>query len=226
MKLNEKITNVDYTNNHICLDANLAVETGGYYTNANTTNLPIDNSAGYLDVKFHADGNLTQFWTRYRDNQVFIRHCNPVAPSGWKEWQEIGRKSAITLQLTSNQTIRTGYSVIQFNNTDTQIGNGLTVSSTGVIKIGAGISNVKVSFYLNLSNSANPQVPIVHILKNGSNLQQSGASIVGTTNSNFPLTIANYLVEVEENDLISIEIAGNSANITIRTGSFMTVESI
>lgn len=135
-------------------------------------------------------------------------------------------KNAITLQLTSNQTIGTGYSVIQFNNTDTQIGNGLTVSSTGVIKIGAGISNVKVSFYLNLANSANPQVPIVHILKNGSNLQQSGASIVGNTNSNFPLTIVNYLVEVEENDLISIEIAGNSANVTIRNGSFMTIESI
>ena len=139
---------------------------------------------------------------------------------------EINNKSAITLQLTSNQTIGIGYSVIQFNNTDTQIGNGLTVSSTGVVKIGSGISAIKVSFYLNLSNSANPQVPIVHILKNGSNLQQSGASIVGTTNSNFPLTIANYIVEVAENDLISIEIAGNSANVTIRNGSIMTVESI
>lgn len=139
---------------------------------------------------------------------------------------EINNKSAITLKLTSNQNVGTGYSVIQFNNTDAQIGNGLTVSSTGVVKIGSGISNVKVSFYLNLANTATPQVPIVHILKNGSNLQQSGASIVGTTNSNFPLTISNYLVEVEENDLISIEIAGNSANVTIRSDSIMTVESI
>lgn len=139
---------------------------------------------------------------------------------------EVNSSNAITLQLTSNQTVGTGYSVIQFNNTDTQIGNGLTVSSTGVIKIGAGISNVKVSYYLNLANSANPQVPIVHILKNGSNLQQSGASIVGTTSSNFPLTVSNYIVEVSENDLISIEIAGNGNNVTIRNGSFMTVESI
>lgn len=227
MKLNEKLTNVDYTNNHICLDANLAIETGGYYTNASTANLPVSGSGGYLDVKYHSDTQLVQTWTRYRDKQIFIRQYNTVDPSGWKEWQEIGQKSAITLQKTgSNQTIGSNYSVIQFNNTDAQIGNGLTVSSTGVVKVGAGISAVKVSYYLNLANSSNPQVPIVHILKNGSALQQSGASIVGTTNSNFPLTIANYIVEVSENDLISIEIAGNGNNVTIRGGSFMTVESI
>lgn len=136
-------------------------------------------------------------------------------------------KNAITLQRTgSTQSIGTSYEVIQFNNTDTQIGNGLTVSSTGVVKVGAGISAVRISYYLNLANSTNPQVPIVHILKNGINLHQAGASIVGNTNSNFPLTIANYIVEVSENDLISIEISGNTANVTIRNGSFMTIESI
>ena len=136
-------------------------------------------------------------------------------------------KNAITLQRTgSTQSIGTAYEVIQFNNTDAQIGNGLTVSSTGVVKVGAGISAVRISYYLNLANSNNPQVPIVHILKNGINLHQSAASIVGNTNSNFPLTIANYIVEVSENDLISIEISGNTANVTIRNGSFMTIESI
>ena len=141
--------------------------------------------------------------------------------------EEINNKSAITLQRTgSTQSIGKAYEVIQFNNTDAQIGNGLTVSSTGVVKVGAGISAVRISYYLNLANSTNPQVPIVHILKNGINLHQSGASIVGNTNSNFPLTIANYIVEVSENDLISIEISGNTANVTIRNGSFMTIESI
>ena len=89
MKLNEKLTNVDYSNNHVVSDANSITETGGYYTNANTTNLPINGSAGYLDVKKHANGNLAQIWTRYRDNQIFIRYCNPVEPSGWKDWKVI-----------------------------------------------------------------------------------------------------------------------------------------
>lgn len=89
MKLNEKLTNVDYSNDHVVSDANNATETGGYYTNADTTNLPMSGSAGYLNVMKRNDDIINQIWTRYRDNQVFIRQKNTIEPSGWKEWEQL-----------------------------------------------------------------------------------------------------------------------------------------
>lgn len=80
---------VDYSDNNIVSDANLATETGGYYTNADTTNLPISGSAGYLNVMKRNDDNINQIWIRYRDNQVFMRQKNTLEPSGWKEWNAI-----------------------------------------------------------------------------------------------------------------------------------------
>lgn len=79
----------DYSNNNIVSDANTATETGGYYTNANTLNLPINGSGGFLNVMYRSDDNITQTWTRYRDNQVFMRQKNTIEPSGWKEWSAI-----------------------------------------------------------------------------------------------------------------------------------------
>lgn len=95
MKLNEKLTNVDYSNDHVVSDANTATETGGYYTNADTTNLPISGSAGYLNVMKRNDDNINQIWTRYRDNQMFIRQKNTQEPSGWKDWKAIVTESII-----------------------------------------------------------------------------------------------------------------------------------
>lgn len=101
MKLNEKLTNVDYSNDHVVSDANTATETGGYYTLSTTTNLPISGSAGFLDVLCHtSDDCVIQYWTRYRDNQVFMRQFNLIEPSGWKEWVEIST-SPVVLYETS-----------------------------------------------------------------------------------------------------------------------------
>ena len=70
-------------------DANEITETGGYYTNANTLNLPINGSGGFLNVMYRSDDNITQTWTRYRDNQAFMRQYNSVNSLGWKEWRAI-----------------------------------------------------------------------------------------------------------------------------------------
>lgn len=89
MKINEKLTNVDYSNDHVVSDANNVTETGGYYTLSTTTNLPISGSAGYLNVMKRNDDVITQFWTRYSNNELYIRQKNTIEPSGWKEWERL-----------------------------------------------------------------------------------------------------------------------------------------
>ena len=89
----------DYSNNNICTDANNAIETGGYYTNSTTANLPLAApraSSGFLDVKVHFGNDLnavTQIWTRYRDNEIYIRHWYSFTTSqvtdGWTDWAQI-----------------------------------------------------------------------------------------------------------------------------------------
>lgn len=88
MKINEKLTNVDYSDNHICSDANNATETGGYYTNSTTINIPITGGGGYLDVKKCSDTRINQTWTNYIDNQIFNRQYNNVN-DGWGEWKKL-----------------------------------------------------------------------------------------------------------------------------------------
>lgn len=98
---------VDYSNNNVVSDANTATETGGYYTNADTTNLPISGSAGYLNVMKRNDDVITQVWTRYRDNQVFMRQKNTIEPSGWKEWEQLKTANSDIVYesiLTTNQS--------------------------------------------------------------------------------------------------------------------------
>lgn len=99
MKINEKLTNVDYSNKHICTNANEATKTGGYYTNSTTTNLPWvapSASSGYLYVMSHFGGDLnsvTQIWTRYKDGEMYIRHWYSFDTSevtdGWSEWVQL-----------------------------------------------------------------------------------------------------------------------------------------
>lgn len=79
----------DYSNNNVVSDANTATETGGYFTLSTTTNLPINDSAGYLNVMKRDDDVITQIWTRYRNNELYIRQKNTIEPSGWKEWKRL-----------------------------------------------------------------------------------------------------------------------------------------
>lgn len=78
----------DYSENNIILDANNTIETGGYYTNSTTINIPIVGGGGYLDVKKHTDTRINQTWINYKDNQIFNRQYNNIN-SGWGDWQLI-----------------------------------------------------------------------------------------------------------------------------------------
>lgn len=78
----------DYSENNIILDANNTIETGGYYTNSTTINIPVVGGGGYLDVKKHTDTRINQTWINYKDNQIFNRQYNNIN-NGWGDWQSI-----------------------------------------------------------------------------------------------------------------------------------------
>lgn len=212
----------DYSNNNVCINANEAIETGGWYTNADTTNLPINASGGYLDVKKHADGNLTQIWTRYRNNQIFIRHCNPVEPSGWKNWAAVSpsAKSYIVIEAGSDKSIGTGDNTINFDNVLAQ--NQLAFKNSSGVFTAKTDCVVSVNYHLNLNGSSG-QVPIIRIWKNNTQLTQSGIQIYG---GNCPISAANFIIPLNAGDTFKITLNGNSGNITARWHSYISVVEI
>lgn len=59
-----------------------------YYTSGSTLNVPISASPGFLSIMRSAANNITQFWYRYRDKQIFIRQNN-TALGGWGTWTQL-----------------------------------------------------------------------------------------------------------------------------------------
>ena len=224
MKLNEKLTNVDYSNDHVVSDANNAIETGGYYTNASTANLPVSGSSGYLDVKYHSDTQLVQTWTRYRDNQIFIRQYNTVEPSGWKDWQEFGPKSAITVMCTSNQTYTSNsYQVANaYNSIINQIGSNIEMTSNGQFQVQKDM-NVLLSFYNNIQPYVANQLIMYKISINNEEPYQQQAFECGTQWGNSGQSISNFLLKLKKNDTVALKIYSQGNKCTLRGGSLITL---
>lgn len=77
-------------------DCNEVEKNGVFHTTASTLNCPIDGSAGFLTSMVESN-KLTriQYWTRYRDNQIYMREYNKVNANSngtdrvWSDWEDI-----------------------------------------------------------------------------------------------------------------------------------------
>lgn len=133
-------------------------------------------------------------------------------------------KSLICAKITgSNQTYNGSQNnIIKFNTVENKVGSNITMSSDGQFKINKNM-NIKVSSYLNMAAYVNNQVPIVRIFKNEVEITQLGLTC-RTTWGNDSLTISDYVISVQKNDIVTIRINGNTASVNLRTGSYCTLE--
>lgn len=140
-------------------DANLNIETGYYYTDGTTTNLPFDGSAGYL-ICLHKDATThMQFWIRYRDNQIWMRQYNLRTGidtvASWKAWEQIkpnveilysnstGSTSSVTLSENASN-----YNSIMIELTPKQYKNFLGVKHIAIVPKNGNFSD-STSWYNN-----------------------------------------------------------------------------
>ena len=135
--------------------------------------------------------------------------------------------SALVLSRSENLTVTnsTDWAPIAFNNVDVKIGSNITVDETQTYaaKIGAGLEYVKVSMYLNLGAYADGQVPLVQIHKNDVSITQYAITCQKAWGNDL-LTISNYIIPVQEGDIISLKAKGNNNDLMIRTYSLMVIE--
>ena len=94
---------------------------------------------------------------------------------------------------------------------------------TYAAKIGAGIEYVKVSMYLNLGAYVDNQVPLVQIHRNDVSVTQCGITCAKAWGNDI-LTIANYIIPVQEGDIISLKVKSNGNDLMVRMHSLVVIE--
>lgn len=210
---------------------NSLTENGIYYSSSAPTgsNYPIAIT-GVLEV-FNMNGIVMQRYTSY--NGQFVYQRGYYSSSGWTGWCQTSGRRAICAMYPSSRLAITGASwttqKVALGSTKSNTSSGYLTASNGGIRIGKGISTVKISASLAYHQYATTGEVDLQILKN--------STVVAGINGS--CTVANYIcslttnpiaINVVEGDIIYLAVCKGSANsMTIlndHAGTSLTVEVI
>ena len=138
---------------------------------------------------------------------------------------EINNKSAITVKCNSNINYNGQNADVTVNFTDVSLQKGSNLSYFNGIFTAQKATTIAVSYYFNNASNSGEMVPIIRIWKNDTQVHQAGITLRATY-GNDPLTIANFLIDLEEGDTVKITYNRNSGNGTLRSGSYITLMEI
>ena len=141
------------------------------------------------------------------------------------KFNEINNKSAITVKCNSNINYNGQNADVTVNFTDVSLQKGSNLSYSNGIFTAKKLMTVAVSYYFNNASNSGEMVPIIRIWKNDTQVHQAGITLRATY-GNDPLTIANFLIDLEEGDAVKITYNRNSGNGTLRSGSYITLMEI
>lgn len=209
------------------------------------TNIDTINKSGYYTCYGTATGapNTSYSWFIHHQNSnagtasatqravayslTLIVYERVKVNGTWGNWGIDLTKNIITAWGTSNQTLSSGNAVISLTNSNAY-GSLLTLSNNA-IKIGAGITKVKVSanvFYQD--SNLGPGYMWPRIMKNNNQVAGSIApnGVSGTANVN-SVQITPKIISVTQGDLITL--ISSTSSSTIRAGeenTYLTVEAV
>ena len=131
----------------------------------------------------------------------------------------INDKNIITASFNTNHTIATSdtYEKVKLD-TSVSVGNKLTLTNDGEIKIGAGISKIKVSANINFQTIASGAKNI-GIFKNDTIIFQNITNISERTT----LVLSPIVFDVTENDIIYLELMGTKNDVIRRSMAFSNI---
>lgn len=131
----------------------------------------------------------------------------------------INDKNIITASFNTNYTIATSdtYEKVKLD-TSVSVGDKLTLTNDGGIKIGAGISKIKASANINFQTIASG-VKNIGIFKNDTNIFQNITNISERTT----LVLSPIVFDVKENDIIYLELIGTKNDVIRRSMAFSNI---
>lgn len=138
---------------------------------------------------------------------------------------EINNKSAITVICDSNINYNNENANIDVNFQNVVLQKGANITYLNGIFTAQKTMTVALSYYFNNASNSGEMVPIIRIWKNSTQLQQAGITLRANS-GNDPLSIANYLIDLEEGDTVKITYNRNGGNGNLRSGSYITLIEI
>ena len=139
--------------------------------------------------------------------------------------KETNNKSAITVKCASTMTYNSQNADVTVKFTDVSLQKGSNLSYSNGIFTAKKPMTVAVSYYFNNAADSVEMVPIIRIWKNNTQVHQGGITLRANS-GNDPLTIANFLIDLEEGDTVKITYNKNNGNGRLRNGSYITLMEI
>lgn len=193
-------------------------KTWGAYANMNTTggDQPHNNLQPYevdcwIIKVFQSAGVVAKVVNTQTENDTDVYSCNYINSL---------RPSIITAGLESELEI-TGSTTLQLNRILSSTGNKLSLQNGG-IKIGAGVSKIKVSGCL-LEEVNDIGLYGCYIYKNEALLANAinvGFNYIPVANQMFKTTCQPILVDVQEGDTIYLNAYVNQSNLTVKIKTY------
>lgn len=159
--------------------------------------------------------NIGDITNDYSQSQTDAYSCNYIN----EKLDEISTKSKMTIGLSANQTHKSTTKVA-LNTIMNNIGDKFTLSNNG-IKIGAGVTKVKISANI-LQHSSAVNLYGGYITKNGTNLASAvnvGFNTITNTNSwaFFHTGISPIIIDVVEGDILYLcSYVGATSTVTLQ----------
>ena len=180
----------------------------------NHVNGPFAGEFFHIQTFFYGNaktGNRIQLATGYVKNLIYNRYYYNNA---WTQWRLIAGVMMITVRPSSRYTLSGDAWVNITLNCDTAANDssyGLLTTSGGGIKIGKGISRVKVSGSISFYNYAGTGEITLSIYKNTSFVMKTIGQVT-VSNQIFTLTTNSIQISVTEGDVIYLKIYKSTAN--------------
>lgn len=212
--------------NQVTGDWNTACgEASGFYMGSGLSNSPsgitVDNWWWVIHL-VHNDKYQRQIAFSFLDNgEIYTRIQNN---GNWNNWDYINSSNNLmTAKTNGNVTINNNNPNKINLNQDVKIGNKLSMQNNG-IKIGAGVSYVKVSAKVMFSTIAGSNGRhILYIHKNSSN---TSTSQVRMTENWQTINSGDVIIQVQENDIIYLYVRTQDSTGSVIDNAYMVLEVI
>lgn len=140
----------------------------------------------------------------------------------------INGHSILMCKPATNQTVTSSsnFSAYTVNLSESVIKGSKFSTSNNTITIGSGVDNIKISATLNIEDSTSNDILGLIIMKNTEWVYDSYYVKAGTLYGSH--TVSDFVVPVEENDVITLKlyVHSSSRTVTIKTTSYITIEEI
>lgn len=162
---------------------------------------------------------------------TIVDYDGAEVPNGW---EEVEPKSILTAKLSNEHVIATtniNEEIKDFEEYN-KVGTKFSISN-GVIKIGAGVSKILISYKANLYNGSSQTITYTYLIKksgNTTNVLTQEAMSWHTTNLIMSNMATPILLDVSENDEIWLRVyGGQGQKVSVsptRVNTYITIEEV